>query len=786
MCKISAASVVVALLGVFLSTPLPAEEKVKSATKLFRVTPRSPAEKFFLVEEHKSPIDPTNPGLGLGRVAFPEGHFTYRIPLTDVTHCVLNLEIGNRYKISASKDNATWKTLAMVKDVSGLSNYGIYPLDLSSLLPADKVYLKFEDSQNKGWGCWLRSVTVVTDRPKIRPVMFLDVTGQQPLRFNLENVLAKGTKTASPKNHTSVEMFLEGNVLRGRVVCDYPVGYTPVSITKTRDGEAFRDDCVELFIAKSDRPTDYRHFIINSANVQRDELGVDSAYNWQWESKTEINPKNWKADFKIDLEKTGMSVSQGDSLLMCVSRFDGDGGQVPVSVPIANWLHYPGQWAKVLLGDRSAALPALKYNAMTETIGLAKSSLQEKLLLMVMDHQNQTLLADTILPGEPYSRELKFKEPGSYKIYSYSESGLATISAVSVEQETVERFEAELVAPIFYSGEEAKIVYSVPDSAPGNSVRTVILSGNKPIEASVREADGVIHVAGLPVGKYQAVLNLVHKNADKSTAIEFEVRERTTLPAKVEITSAGYIKMDGQPFAPMMVHIPQDFADVKAKGFNVIVTGNDNPQDPEWLKRNLEMLDKAHQSGLKVLLHLCNLLRLDNADYENLKLAVSSLKNHPAIFGWFTADEPSGNVFDVTKLEKAYKVVKAIDDNHPVIVLDNVPIMLKTYAPYCDILSSDPYPVPDSPLEMTRDWTEATLKASTNQCIYMVLQGQGPPYYSRQPTFEEQKIMLQHALDGGAKCIGWWAHGAMASSDYWERFGELTSLAKSYLERTAK
>ena len=154
------------------------------------MTPRSPAEKFFLVEEHKSPIDPTNPGLGLGRVAFPEGHFTYRIPLTDVTHCVLNLEIGNRYKISASKDNATWKTLAMVKDVSGLSNYGTYPLDLSSLLPADKVYLKFEDSQNKGWGCWLRSVTVVPDRPKIRPVMFLDATVQQPLRFNLENVLA--------------------------------------------------------------------------------------------------------------------------------------------------------------------------------------------------------------------------------------------------------------------------------------------------------------------------------------------------------------------------------------------------------------------------------------------------------------------------------------------------------------------------------------------------------------------------------------------------------------------
>ena len=161
--------------------------------------------------------------------------------------------------------------------------------------------------------------------------------------------------------------------------------------------------------------------------------------------------------------------------------------------------------------------------------------------------------------------------------------------------------------------------------------------------------------------------------------------------------------VDDKPFVPIIVHIRHELADVKAKGFNVIVSGFDNPSDLEWTDRNRKLLDDAQQAGLKVLLHLCSLLRLDNENYESLKLAVSNLTNHPAFFGWFIADEPSGNVFDVIKLERAYKTIKTIDNNHPVVVLDNVPNMLKTYASYCDILSSDHCPVSNSPLEIVKD-----------------------------------------------------------------------------------
>ena len=128
--------------------------------------------------------------------------------------------------------------------------------------------------------------------------------------------------------------------------------------------------------------------------------------------------QDWLADFTIDLMKTELNVSRGDSLLICVSRFDGNSGQVAVISPISRWLHQPDQWVKVALGDRSDALPALKCDTAAEVIRSARTALQEKVLFMVMNHQNNTVFSDIIHPGATYSHQLKFKEPGNYRIYS--------------------------------------------------------------------------------------------------------------------------------------------------------------------------------------------------------------------------------------------------------------------------------------------------------------------------------------------------------------------------------
>lgn len=775
------------LLLLVMSTAVRADEAAKSATQLFRITPKSVAEKFFLVEAEKSPIDPGNQHLGLGRVAFPDGHFTYRIPLVDVSACTLNMEIGNRYKISISSDNKNWRKIAEVRDVSGLSNWGTFPFDLAPVLPADQVYVKFEDSQNVGWGCWLASVTVLADRAAARPVMMLDASGNERLRFDLDSVLVRGERALQPANATSVEVTYHSGVLRGRFVCGFTEGYSPVSVAKNRDGDVYRDDCVEIFVGRADNPTDYRHFVINSANVQLDELGYDHSQNWEWESRTETRESDWVADFVIDLRKTGLEATEGDALLLCASRLDGSSGQVAIPTPFSGWgLHRPQDWVKVVLGDRSDALPAFSYDGDREILQLEENARDEKLLFMVLDSQNHAVFSDAIDPGVSYSAPLQFEKPGTYTVYSYTESGLASRSSLTIAEEVVDKFTADIVAPIFYTGETVRIGYSIPERARGQRVRATVASGDKPVDVAVQDQGSQLQIVGLDPGEYVVTLVLAGVDDMEPVSKSFVIKKPTSIPEKVAITPAGYVTVDGEFYAPIMVHIPQNLEDVRDRGFNVVVSGDDNPRDPEWIEKNRRLLDDSHALGLKVLLHLCNLFRGDNEDLEALKLVVSSLKHHPGLFGWFTADEPSGNLYDVSRLDRAYRVIKAIDKDHPVVVLDNVPIMLKTYAPYCDILSSDPYPVPSSPLHMVADWTKTTLQASTTGCIYMVLQGQGPPYYSRQPTFEEEKIMLQHALENGAKSIGWWAHGAMASSGYWERYSDLTAMAREYILKRAK
>ena len=753
------------------------------ASPLFRVQAGSQAEKFFLKEESSSPVDQSVQWLGAGRVVNPGGHFTYRIPATDLSSCILNLEMGNRYRVSISRDNVNWTLLTEAKDVTGLSNFGVYPVDVSSFLPADKLYVKFEDSQNQGFGCWLRSMTVVGDRIQPRHLMTL---GKNDLIFDLNWVYANST---SPVNKTTAQISMQGSIMNVKVICNHKPGYKPVAMTKTRDGEVYRDDCVELFIgrlAQKNKAQDYTHLAINAANTQFDEFKLDNTINYEWKSFTTVEKNRWIADFRIDLSKLNVNLSKGDSLLFCVSRFDDDAAQIAVSSPMSDGLHKPVKWSKLLLKDKSAALPEFKYDVQTEVLASQKNNMSEVTEFIILDEQNNSVYADSIQPGESYTKKYRFEKPGAYKLLSYCESGLTRECPVFISQKELEKFEAQAVSPLFYAGETARINYTLPSGVKDSDVKAVLLKSGKPIKASTTIKNGFVSIKGLNTGDYELSLSIESASKTITNAAKFVIRKATNIPLNVYITAGGYIKADGKFFSPIVMFLPQDLADVRSRGFNTIVSGSDDPRDPKWIDNNRSLLDDSQKNGLKVMLHLCNLLRGENQDYDNLKLVIAELKNHPALFGWYMADEPSGTVPDFTRLGKAYKIAKSIDKNHPVIILDNVPMLLKTFAPYCDILASDPYPVPSSPLEIVSDWTKTTLAASTNKCIMICLQGHGAPFYTRHPTFQEQQTMLKLALENGAKAIGWWAHGPMKESGYWERYIELTKEAESYLQKRAK
>jgi hypothetical protein len=756
---------------------------------MFKVDVGGQAEKFFLVEESNSPIDPSSHQPRLGRVVNPNGHFTYRIPTAGMSKCVLNLEMGNRYRISASTDNTNWRELAVAKDAAGLSNYGTYPVEITPLLPTDKVYVKFEDPQNQGFGCWLHSITVLSDREMPLPRMFLDLGGNRTLSCSLDSVYGGSVSPRIPKNNATASIAIHGSVLNVQVKCGYTPGYKPFALAKTRDNiGVFTDDCVELFVANAAAPSDYRHFAINAANTQFDELRKDPSANWNWRSSAEVEKDSWVANFSIDLAETGLHVSHGDSLLLCISRFDGDSGLICVTSPLSGGLHQPNAWTKVDLLDRSAAVPKIRYDSAYACFDCPEN-LPEKTSLLVQDTDNNTVFSDVAEAGRPYTKKFVFAKPGGYTIYAYTESGLSALFPVYLSSKDVDKFPVKTTSPIYYLGETAAIDYALPKGEKRSRLNVTVSSGGAIMKARVRIKGDRILIHGLPVGEYEVKLSL--SDGQDAAIVKLSMRECRTVPSKVEISRDGYIRVDGKPFVPMVMYLASDFADCRAHGFNVMLTGSDDPKYAEWIDSDRRILDDAEKQGVKVIFHLCNLLRGNSEDYDSISLIVATLKNHPALFGWYIADEPSssdasGHV-TVDKLRNAYNTIKAIDSNHPVMILDNVPSMLRTYAPYCDILASDPYPVydpsPNVPLSMVADWTSATLDASRNKCILICLQCFGKPFSPRCPTLAEEKTMLNYALNGGAKMIGWWAEGFMHGIGYWDSYTQLTHDATAYIQK---
>jgi hypothetical protein len=167
-------------------------------------------------------------------------------------------------------------------------------------------------------------------------------------------------------------------------------------------------------------------------------------------------------------------------------------------------------------------------------------------------------------------------------------------------------------------------------------------------------------------------------------------------------------------------------------------------------------------------------------DYERIRANVALRKNEPALFGWYLVDEPEGGGITPEMMRAACDIVKQIDPDHPVIIGTNVPGMLKHYEGCADAIGADPYPIPNHPLTMVADWTDAAVSATAGrrQCPWMILQafgwadiGEGHAAQDS-PTQEQFTNMLYTALIHGAKAVMWWPF-TTARGSYWPHFERL-------------
>lgn len=225
-------------------------------------------------------------------------------------------------------------------------------------------------------------------------------------------------------------------------------------------------------------------------------------------------------------------------------------------------------------------------------------------------------------------------------------------------------------------------------------------------------------------------------------------------------------------------------AEVAAGGANFIRSGR-----PDWNLESLdrqiaaatELLDAAAAHGLHCWLQLGDVpnlsARTPAANEELLTSIVGELKDHPALGAWKGVDEPANPNrparVPAAGLVRAYRRLKALDPNHPLVIIQaplGAVAQLKPYRPAFDISGADIYPVSYPPgkhaggrsrdIGIVGNITSKMVRAAGGKPIWMTLQiawsgviptQKHPQNVPRFPSLQQERFMAYQAIVHGAR-----------------------------------
>lgn len=773
----------------------------------------SPHERQYILEDKGSFF-----AMDLNcRITEAGRHVIYRFDTDGARIDAIRLRIGNSYKVSLSTDGKNWQTFAVVdKQYGGLSNMGDITLDTGEFLDgAEHFYLKSEHFNENvpGFGGCLFSITLLGEGNlhAMRPAFFaarrengsvktdgvLDEDAWTDAAWAGNFSMYNTAETPSQPTYAAV-IWDDENLYFGFKCFDIRIGSLE-AIAATRDGNIFSDNVVEIFLQPGDDVNSpYWHLAANPAAVQFDGIvslngsGYEDDRSWdaQWKSLTSKHPDRWELEVAVPWSELGINPAEGMRFYANFTRNAGSFGEMTSLVPISGTYHRPECFAAMtLIGDEKLNSfginhPMLNGNPPSfEFLTQAGRPPADRSAQVVMDFYpadrslapytdtpefskvldcqltGDILLFDEPLPSGYYMAAIDWRQNGV--------SRYRQLAALFLPEEDREALKIEMVQPIYQNEDAVRVL-----------CRSRIFPAVRAFDWAVADACGNVVAGGrsAPDGEEVLHLPLPEENGDYTVMVqapgmpetlrtaEFRKEAVVGTPTVFTVTPEGDWLKNGEPFFPLMACLCGDFEVAAAIGFNICIIGNDANGSDEIIAANLEVLDKAAESNMYVMLHLCNLFR-GKEDYDGLKRLVSALKNHPALGAWYIADEPSGTATSPKTLRKAAEIIRAIDSNHPVAGCDNAPLMFEAFNGIFDVWMPDPYPVPHESLEEVTRWIERSYKVMDGHVsVVPYLQSFGAPFVEREPTPDEIRNMTLQALACGVRGMAWWAYGPMTSS----------------------
>ncbi len=221
--------------------------------------------------------------------------------------------------------------------------------------------------------------------------------------------------------------------------------------------------------------------------------------------------------------------------------------------------------------------------------------------------------------------------------------------------------------------------------------------------------------------------------------------------------------------------------DLADRGFNTV--------HYSWQPPPIDYLDEAHRHQLMVVAET-------NLDFDS----IPTLRDHPALLGYYYADEPLPS--QSKQLKAAYLRYRELDPYHPVMTAINNESVGFSGDRFIDIALPDPYPIggPTSTLEevipAVRNAASLLNADDPRSSVFIVPQlftSSINRWHGFEPTYEQLRANTYAGLAAGAKGVfyfSYWAHEPLdqgmsgnpdrkywylPESKLWDRIGELNA-----------
>ncbi|KKR03714.1 MAG: hypothetical protein UT30_C0021G0013 [Candidatus Uhrbacteria bacterium GW2011_GWF2_39_13] len=277
-------------------------------------------------------------------------------------------------------------------------------------------------------------------------------------------------------------------------------------------------------------------------------------------------------------------------------------------------------------------------------------------------------------------------------------------------------------------------------------------------------------VADLPAGDY--ILQVSLKDL---TPVKVPLQKLPYQEGEVWLDTEGTTYVNGKPFVPFGWYsmLPQAMPFVNT-------VHNYSPVLMISPSKGRDFLDMAHRAGLKAIIVPYQVREEYKLNWSDplfdirgkgrrgpftkehaacIRAFVEAVKDHPAILGWYMADEPEARAESQLWYRDAYRLIREIDPYHPCIMLNYSIRGIKKYYEVCDILMPDCYPAysmngaNNKPLWETTGFVKTGLSFRPTWLVPQAYSWSYRDPSPRAPTLDELRNQIWQAFIAGGKGI---------------------------------